>query len=124
MIILFFALLIPFQFAKHAFMLLGLDEDSSNFAQRYMNIAILGVLFNQLGEATKRLLNAFGYQKGPMVIAVATTAMHVVLLYTITWSFGMGVYGPALAYLISNLNTLVLLTLYAKKISKHDDNVR
>ena len=46
MIILFFALLIPFQFAKHAFMLLGLDEDSSSFAQKYMNISILGVLFN------------------------------------------------------------------------------
>ena len=60
-LIIFLILLVPFQFSYQAFMLLGLDSNSALFAQRYINIASMGILFNGLGDANKRLLNCFGY---------------------------------------------------------------
>lgn len=82
-----------------------------------MNIACVSVLLNGLADANKRLLNCMGYQTGPMVIAVIVAIFHIGSCYIIVYKVGLGIYGPALTTVLSNLLMLVLMTAYSIRIT-------
>jgi len=113
-LLIFVVLLIPFQFANRAFLLLGLDSQSAQFAQDYANIACIAIFFNGLADAHKRMLNCFGYQSGPMVISLGIAGFHLLACYILSLYFG--VYGPAIAQSLSNTLYFIAITLYAWRL--------
>jgi Na+-driven multidrug efflux pump len=97
--------------------LLGLDEHSSAFAQNYINIAAIGILFNGLADANKRLLNCFGFQTAPMVISLVLAVFHLCSCYLFCFHLGLNIYGPAVAQVLSNLLYLVMITSYSLRLN-------
>jgi Na+-driven multidrug efflux pump len=53
------------QFASAFFMLIGLDSETANYAQQYLNLCLVGVFFNTMGATNKSLLNCMAIRESP-----------------------------------------------------------
>ena len=116
----FILLVIPLQFSNHFFMLIGLNESSSAFAQRYMDLALPGILFGSLADSNRRLMNSMGYQTSPMLVQLGVSLAHYFVTHLLIYEVGMGIDGPALAVTISNINLFIFTFLLTEILGRRD----
>ena len=112
------------QFASAFFMLIGLDSETANYAQQYLNLCLVGVFFNTMGAANKSLLNCMGHQREPMIIQMIVTTIHFALCHVLCYKLGFGIFGPPIAIALSNLNNFALLHFTTSKILIKDLRIK
>jgi Na+-driven multidrug efflux pump len=112
------------QFASVFFILIGLDSETADYAQKYLNISLVGVFFNIMGAANKLLMNCMGHQREPMIIQMIVTTLHFGLCHVLTYHFGFGIFGPPIAIALSNFNNFALLHFMTSKILIKDERVK
>ena len=112
------------QFASAFFMLIGLDSETANYAQQYLNLCLVGVFFNTMGAANKSLLNCMGHQREPMIIQMVVTTLHFALCHVLTYQLGFGIFGPPIAIALSNFNNFAMLHISTSKLLLKDERIR
>ena len=57
-----------------------------------------------------------------MIISVGFTVLHLIGCYLFCFTFGLGVYGPAVSQTLCNIIFFVLITVYSQRIT--DQNLK
>ena len=112
--IIFMILILPLQSSRIFFEYLGLDPDSAQFAQTYINMTLPAYYMFGLADANKRVLNCMGFQNGPLIIQIIAVFLHFCFIF-ITNATGWGIYGPALSLCLTNMCSIALLTFYTSR---------
>ncbi|TNV79111.1 hypothetical protein FGO68_gene194 [Halteria grandinella] len=99
------------------FGLMGFDYEASHQAQLYIYLMIPAVYILGLCDANRRLLSCMGYQNIPMAIQLISTFLHIFWCWLLTDKMGMGIKGPGLANIITNLVNLVAVHIYTKRFT-------
>jgi Na+-driven multidrug efflux pump len=69
---------------------------------------MLAILLVGINSAHRTLLNCMKYNHGPMMIQLYLTALHIPLCYILTITFDMGIYGPPIALLLSDIKSFLI----------------
>lgn len=80
--------------------LLETPADYYNYAQEYLTVIFIGIIFTMLYNVFNQISIALGDSKTPMVMLLIASLINVVLDLVFTINFNMGVYGVALATII------------------------
>lgn len=93
---------------------MGADAETAGFARTYLSIVALGspfMMFGALGNA----LRADGSSSKVMMISLTGTGINIVLDPLFILVFGWGIAGAALATVLGNVVTAVLVVLHVRK---------
>lgn len=82
---------------------------------------IPGIYILGICDSNRRLLSCMGYNNVPMAIQLASTVVHIFWCWLLTDHLNMGIKGPAIANVITNLINLVAVHIYSLKFT--DKNV-
>ncbi len=95
----------------------GASENTIDYAVQYMNVYAIGTLFVQLTLGMNAFITAQGFTKTSMLSVLIGAGCNIILDPIFIFKFNMGVYGAALATIISQcLSTIWVLTfLFGKK---------
>lgn len=125
-----FFTIIGFTISPMALRLMGTPEDILSHATTYIQVYFLGTIFNLLYNIGSGILRAVGDSKRPLYFLIICSFVNIVLDLIFVANFHLGVLGAALATLISQiisgllvLNALMKTTdiyrLTLKKIGFH-----
>ena len=81
--------------------LFGASDQSLPYARQYLSIYLFGTPFSMLATGLNGYINAQGYPRTGMLTTVIGAVINIVLDPIFIFSMGMGVYGAALATVIS-----------------------
>lgn len=98
-------------FCKPMLALMGTPEDIIDLSAKYMIIIFLGVPANMIYNFGAAVLRAIGDSRHPMYYLMVTGALNVVLNLIFVIFFNMNVAGVALATIISQYLSVVLIML-------------
>lgn len=102
-------------FGNQILQLFGASEDSLYYAKSYINIILLGSVFNIIGFAFNHIIRGDGNPKLSATIMVVGCLTNIVLDALFIFVFKMGIQGAAMATIISQFITAVWgLTYYIK----------
>ncbi len=96
--------------------LLATPNEYFIYAQQYLSVIFVGILFTILYNVFNQISIALGDSKTPMIMLLIASIINVVLDLVFTLCFEMGVYGVALATIIGQ--AFAAITCY-KIIQKH-----
>lgn len=77
----------------------------------YLSIYFAGALFNLIFNVCSSIMQAFGDSKRPFIYLVISSIINIILDYTFIKWFGMGIAGAALATIISQLISMILILI-------------
>lgn len=106
-----------FQVKTPLLSLFGVSELTSKFANEYLDIILLGSVFNMTGFALNNIIRAEGNAKIAMYSMLISAGINLILDPIFIFGLGMGVKGAALATIISQF-FLFIWVLYHFK-NKH-----
>lgn len=95
--------------------LLGANAETAGFAAQYLRIALLGSPFVMFNGAAGNFIRADGSTAKAMVISMAGTFLNIVLDPLFILVFDWGVTGAAIATVIGNAVSSVLVYLHVRK---------
>lgn len=106
-------------FSKWALMLMGTPDDVINLSTLYMRIYFVGMPFFMLYNYGAAILRAVGDTKRPLVFLIISGVTNACLNLVLVIAFNMGVAGVAIATVISQLisSLLVLRCLWKAETS-------
>ena len=92
-------------FGDQMLQLFGASEDSLQYAKSYINVILLGTVFNLLAFSLNHLIRGDGNPKLSATIMVCGCLTNIVLDAVFIFGFNMGIQGAAFATVISQLIT-------------------
>ena len=92
-------------FGDKLLQLFGASEGSLQYARAYINVILLGVIFNLLAFSFNHLIRGDGNPKLSAIIMVCGCLINIVLDALFIFGFNMGIQGAALATIISQFIT-------------------
>lgn len=95
--------------------MMGANEETAGFARTYLSIIMLGVPFTMFGGGLGNAIRADGSSMKTMLIALAGTFTNIILDPLFISVFKMGIAGAALATVIGNAVTAVLVFMHVRK---------
>eukprot|EP00347_Sterkiella_histriomuscorum_P024571 403330654 len=98
--------------AEPFFKLINMDDESSAYAQQYINIIIPSLVIVSQFDITKTFLNCFGYSRVQMIIQLVTTPLHAFWSYIFVNLYQLELQGTAIATIITTLLNFTLINLY------------
>lgn len=101
-----------FLFGRQLITLLGAKGQVSELAWDYFFIIALGVPLTFAGPALRAILNGAGDTKTPMMIMLISTIANIALDPLFIFVFGFGIAGAALATIVAQAISLILLTIF------------
>lgn len=93
-------------------LMFGASENTIDFASGYMSVYAIGTVFVQLTLGMVAFINAQGFTKVGMTVVLIGAVCNIVLDPVFIFVFGMGVKGAALATIISQAVSCVLVILF------------
>ena len=109
--------------APWALSAMGTPDDILNHAVLYMRIYFLGVIGNLIYNMGAGILRAIGDSKRPLYFLIASCFTNIVLDIVFVVFLHMGVMGAALATIISQLISAVLVIIVLMKTKESDPPV-
>lgn len=100
-------------FAKPILKLMNTPDNILPEATMYLRITVTGILFIALYNSVAAVLRALGDSKTPLFFLMLSSALNVGLDFLFVLNFNMGVYGAAIATIISQATAAVVSLLYA-----------
>lgn len=89
--------------------LFGASDITYAYADSYLSIYLLGTLFVMIGTGMNPFINAQGFPKIGMAVVAGGAVMNLILDPVFIFALGMGVRGAAIATVLSQLFTAVLV---------------
>lgn len=111
-------------FLKPILFVFGATESTLPFAYDYMYWIILGCTFQILTVTINAIVMAEGNSLYSMSMYAISSATNIVLDYIFIFEFDWGIQGAAIATILSQLLSVVLLIFYLYKISKLKFNLK
>ncbi|MEG0843742.1 MAG: MATE family efflux transporter [Romboutsia sp.] len=94
-------------FGNQILQIFGASEQSLVYAKAYINIILLGVVFNIIGFSLNSIIRGDGNPKLAAIIMVVGCFTNIVLDAVFIFGFNMGIQGAALATIISQFITAI-----------------
>lgn len=99
-------------FSKEILLLFGASENTLPYALEYMQIYICGTIFSELTTGLVAFVTAQGFTITSMKIVVAGAVFNIILDPVFIFAFGMETKGAALATVISQAVSAVLVLVF------------
>ena len=96
--------------------LFGATEEVLPYAQTYLRITAIGIPFLMLTNGGTLLIRADGSPKYTLLCSVAGVGTNIVLDFLFLYPMGMGVEGAALATILGQILSAVLVVRYLRKL--------
>ena len=106
-------------FAPSLLGVFGGNTETIPYGTEYINIFLVGTVFNILGFSFTSIMRADGNPKMSSICMVIGCILNVVLDYVFIFIFGLGIQGAAIATIISQAVTAILGLWYFTKGSSH-----
>lgn len=100
---------ICYAFQKPILYLFGASEATYPYASDYLSIYLLGTLFLVVGTGMNQFINAQGFPKIGMVVVMSGAVLNIALDPLFIFVFDMGLKGAAIATVISQFVSFVLV---------------
>ena len=107
-------------FGKLILQALNTPEEALSYAITYLSIYIAGTVFVYIYNILAAALRAIGKTMPAMVAVIVTAALNIVLDLLFVGPFHMGVAGAAIATIISQCISMILIAVYVKKSGLFD----
>ncbi len=93
----------------------GATSDNLGFAKDYLNIILIGVVFQTISMILNNFTRAEGRAKTAMVAMVIGTGLNIILdpIFIFDWGLGLGVKGAATATVLSQFASFSFITYQA-----------
>ncbi|MBZ9634811.1 MATE family efflux transporter [Clostridium sp. FP1] len=105
-------------FLNKLLILFGASGDSIPYAKAYIQIILMGAVFQNIGFGINNIIRAEGNPKMAMLTMVFGAIINIILDPILIFGFNMGVEGAAIATIISQaFNTLWVLKYFTSKNS-------
>jgi putative MATE family efflux protein len=100
-------------FLDEFLILFGASENSISYAKAYIQIILMGAVFQNIGFGINNIIRAEGNPKMAMLTMVFGAIINIILDPILIFGFNMGIQGAAIATLISQaFNTLWVLRYF------------
>lgn len=108
-------------FAEPLLHLFGATDSTMGYALLYLRIYLLGTLFSMVTTGTNPFINAQGFPRIGMLSVVIGAVSNLILDPLLIFGLGMGVSGAAVATVISQLLSVLLVVryLFGKKLEQN-----
>lgn len=100
---------IGYLFQKEILYLFGASEATYPYAKEYLMIYLLGTVFLMVGTGMNQFINAQGFPKTGMMVVMSGAILNIALDPLFIFVFGMGIRGAAVATIISQFVSAVLV---------------
>ena len=105
-------------FLNKLLILFGASESSIPYAKAYIQIILMGAVFQNIGFGINNIIRAEGNPKMAMLTMVFGAIINIILDPILIFGFNMGIEGAAIATIISQaFNTLWVLNYFTSKKS-------
>ncbi len=94
--------------------LFGASEVTYQYASGYLNIYLLGTIFLMIGTGMNQFINAQGFPKIGMAVVMSGAILNIALDPLFIFVFDMGIQGAAVATVISQFVSFVLVIRFFK----------
>lgn len=105
-------------FARPLLLLVNTPEVAMDQAIDYLLICLIGTIFVYSYNCMAATLRGTGNSKAPLVIVIITVALNAVLDLLFIAAFSMGAAGAALATILCQFASMVMIAVYTKKKAK------
>ncbi len=106
-------------FLNKLLILFGASENSIPYAKAYIQIILMGAVFQNIGFGINNIIRAEGNPKMAMLTMVFGAIINIILDPILIFGFNMGIQGAAIATVISQaFNTLWVLKYFTSKNSE------
>ncbi|MBE6016455.1 MAG: MATE family efflux transporter [Lachnospiraceae bacterium] len=102
-------------FGKMILLALNTPKEALEYAIAYLSIYICGTIFVYIYNAFAAAIRALGRTMPAMVAVIITAVLNIALDFLFVGPFHMGVAGAAIATIISQFISMVIIAVYAKK---------
>lgn len=107
---------IGYLFQKEILYLFGASEATYPYAREYLMIYLLGTVFLMVGTGMNQFINAQGFPKTGMMVVMSGAILNIALDPLFIFVFGMGIRGAAVATVISQfVSALLVLRFFVGK---------
>lgn len=107
---------IGYLFQKEILYLFGASEATYPYAREYLMIYLLGTVFLMVGTGMNQFINAQGFPKTGMMVVMSGAILNIALDPLFIFVFGMGIRGAAVATIISQfVSAVVVLRFFVGK---------
>ncbi len=100
---------IGYLFQKEILYLFGASEATYPYAREYLMIYLLGTVFLMVGTGMNQFINAQGFPKTGMMVVMSGAILNIALDPLFIFVFQMGIQGAAVATVISQFVSAVLV---------------
>lgn len=100
---------IGYLFQRKILYLFGASEATYPYAREYLMIYLLGTVFLMVGTGMNQFINAQGFPKTGMMVVMSGAILNIALDPLLIFVFGMGIRGAAIATVISQFVSAVLV---------------
>ncbi|MCB2306850.1 MATE family efflux transporter [Clostridium estertheticum] len=105
-------------FLNKILMLFGADQNNLPYAKAYIQIILMGAVFQNIGFGINNIIRAEGNPKMAMLTMMFGAVINIILDPIFIFVFKMGIQGAAIATVISQVfNTLLVLRYFTAKNS-------
>lgn len=116
-------MIIGFTFMDNIMQLMGASNEVLPYAKSYSSWLLIGSLFTISNLIFNNLLRTEGASKMSMYTIIIGALANIILDPVFMWGFGLGLSGAAIATVISQaLSTVLMLTFYLRKKSQIEIN--
>ena len=107
---------IGYLFQREILYLFGASEATYPYAREYLMIYLLGTVFLMVGTGMNQFINAQGFPKTGMMVVMSGAILNIALDPLFIFVFGMGIRGAAVATVISQfVSALLVLRFFVGK---------
>ncbi|MCI6018672.1 MAG: MATE family efflux transporter [Clostridiales bacterium] len=99
--------------------LLNMPLDAFLYAKKYLLICLIGTIFVYIYNTLAAILRGLGDSLRPMIFMVISTVTNIVLDFVFMGIFGLGVTGAAIATVIAQCLSMVLIIIYFIKTTNY-----
>lgn len=96
-------------FKRPLLYLFGASETTYYYAESYLSIYLMGTIFVMIATGMNPFINAQGFPKMGMAVVISGALMNLALDPVFIFVFGLGVRGAALATVLSQFLTFILV---------------
>lgn len=107
-----FLMAVGYVFQRPILYLFGASEATYHYASEYLTIYLLGTVFLMVGIGMNQFIYAQGFPKIGMAIVISGAALNLLLDPLFIFVFGLGIRGAAIATVLSQLISAVLVLLF------------
>lgn len=110
--------LFGFIFKGNILKLFGVTEASFDFANDYLTVILIGIPFYVIGQGLNGIIRADGSPRYAMIATLSGAILNIILDPIAIFALGMGIKGAAIATIVGQIVTFILIVLYFRKSKK------